>query len=252
MNKTLLTIQGLTMAFGKFLVIDRLDLTIRSGLITFMIGPNGAGKTTLINIVTSLLHPDRGKIFFKNQDITDIPSHQLVKKGITRSFQVMNVFPRLTVFQNVELPILSLLNKTRKWFSNALAYPDVTDEVNSVLEKIGLLDLKDRLAGELSHGDQRLLELGLAIAPKPELCFLDEPTSGTSPLDGARLMDLMKKLKEEQNITFVVVEHDMDMVLKFAEWIVVMHRGKILAEGKPEQIKENKEVLEIYLGEEVA
>jgi branched-chain amino acid transport system ATP-binding protein len=251
MSEIILRIEGLNKSFGKFLVINDVDLNIKSGLITFLMGPNGAGKTTLINLVTSRLHPDSGKILFKGRDITDTPPHRLVKNKITRSFQVMNVFPRLTVSQNVELPILALLKMTRKWFSGSNDYPDVNREVEKILERTGLLDKKSVLAGKLSHGDQRLLELGIAIAPRPELCFLDEPTSGTNPVEGARVMELMKKLKNEENITFVVVEHDMDTVFSFAELIVVMHKGKILAEGKPDQIRENKEVLEIYLGEEV-
>lgn len=171
MNEAILSVKGLKKSFGRFLVIDGVDLNIKSGKITFLMGPNGAGKTTLINLVTDRLHPDGGKILFKGEDITRFPAHQLVKMGITRSFQVMNVFPRLTVFQNVELPILPIMGKSRKWFTGADGYPDVTEEVNKVLEKTGLLDEKDVIAGSLSHGDQRLLELGIAIAPKPELCF---------------------------------------------------------------------------------
>ena len=252
MNEAILSVEGLTKSFGRFLVIDGVDLNIKSGKITFLMGPNGAGKTTLINLVTDRLRPDGGKILFKGQDITRFPAHLLVKMGITRSFQVMNVFSRLTVFQNVELPILPITGKSRKWFTGADGYPDVTEEVNKVLGKTGLLDKKDVIAGSLSHGDQRLLELGIAIAPRPELCFLDEPTSGTNPMEGAKVMELMKRLSIEEKITFVVVEHDMDTVFSFADWIVVMNRGAILAEGEPGQIRENKEVLEIYLGEEVA
>ena len=176
----------------------------------------------------------------------------MVRKKITRSFQVMNIFPRLTVFQNVELPILPILGKSRAWYTGANNYPDVTEEVNKILDEVGLLDKRDILAGELSHGDQRLLELGIAIAPRPELCFLDEPSSGTNPTESARALELIKRLSVKERITFVIVEHDMDVVFSLSDWIVVMNRGQILAEGEPGQIRENKEVLEIYLGEEVA
>jgi len=252
MKKAILSIKGLRKSFGKFVAIDGIDLNLKSGIITSLIGPNGAGKTTLINLVTGSLRPDKGKVFFKGDDITRLSPDKIVKKKITRSFQVMNIFPRLTVFQNIELPILPILGKSRAWFSGANNYPDVTEEVNRILEEVGLLDKRDVLAGELSHGDQRLLELAIALAPRPELCFLDEPSSGTNPAERAKVLELIKRLSVEKKTTFVVVEHDMDVVLSLSDWIVVINRGKILAEGKTGQIRENKEVREIYLGEEVA
>lgn len=252
MNKVILSIEGLRKSFGKFVAIDGIDLNLRSDMITSLIGPNGAGKTTLINLITGSLRPDKGKVFFKGDDITRLSPDKIVKKKITRSFQVMNIFPRLTVFQNIELPILPILGKSQAWFSGANNYPDVTEEVNRILEEVGLLDKRDVLAGEQSHGDQRLLELAIALAPRPELCFLDEPSSGTNPAEQAKVLELIKRLSVEKKTTFVIVEHDMDVVLSLSDWIVVMNRGKILAEGKTGQIRENKEVREIYLGEEVA
>ena len=252
MNETILSIEGLRKSFGKFVAIDGIDLNLRSNMITSLIGPNGAGKTTLINLVTGNLRPDKGKVLFKGNDVTRLSPDKMVKRGVTRSFQVMNIFPRLTVFQNIELPILPILGKSRAWFSGANNYPDVTEEVNRILEEVGLLDKRDVLAGELSHGDQRLLELAIALAPRPELCFLDEPSSGTNPAERAKVLELIKRLSVEEKITFVIVEHDMDVVLSLSDWIVVINRGKILAEGKTGQIRENKEVREIYLGEEVA
>ena len=252
MKKAILSIEGLRKSFGKFVAIDGVDLNINSDIITSLIGPNGAGKTTLINLITGSLRPDKGKVFFKGNDVTRLSPDKIVEKKITRSFQVMNIFPRLTVFQNIELPILPILGKSRAWFSGANNYPDVTEEVNRILEEVGLLDKRDVLAGELSHGDQRLLELAIALAPRPELCFLDEPSSGTNPAERAKVLELIKRLSVEKKTTFVVVEHDMDVVLSLSDWIVVMNRGKILAEGKTGQIRENKEVREIYLGEEVA
>lgn len=252
MNNIILSIEGLRKSFGKFVAIDGIDLNLRSDMITSLIGPNGAGKTTLINLITGSLRPDKGKVFFKGDNVTRLSPDKIVKKKITRSFQVMNIFPRLTVFQNIELPILPILGKSRAWFSGANNYSDVTEEVNKILEEVGLLDKRHVLAGELSHGDQRLLELGIALAPRPELCFLDEPSSGTNPVERAKVLELIKRLSVEEKITFVIVEHDMDVVLSLSDWIVVMNRGKILAEGEPGQIRENKEVREIYLGEEVA
>jgi len=251
MNEVILSIKGLRRSFGDFVAIDGIDLNLKPDIITSVIGPNGAGKTTLINLVTGSLRPDRGKVFFKGKDITRLRTDKMVKQRITRSFQVMNIFPRLTVFQNVELPILPLLGKSLKWFSGTDDHPDVTEEVNKILEEVRLLDKRDILAGELSHGDQRLLEMGIAIAPRPELCFLDEPSSGMNPAEGARVMELIKRLAAEEKVTFIVVEHDMDVVFSLSNWIVVMNKGKILAEGAPEQIRQNKEVREVYLGEEV-
>lgn len=252
MNEAILSIKGLRKSFGDFVAIDGIDLNLKSDIITSVIGPNGAGKTTLINLITGSLRPDKGKVFFKGNDVTRLSPDKIVEKKITRSFQVMNIFPRLTVFQNIELPILPILGKSRAWFSGANNYPDVTEEVNRILEEVGLLDKRDVLAGELSHGDQRLLELAIALAPRPELCFLDEPSSGTNPAERAKVLELIKRLSVEKKTTFVVVEHDMDVVLSLSDWIVVINRGKILAEGKTGQIRENKEVREIYLGEEVA
>ena len=251
MNKTILSIEGLRKSFGRFVAIDGVNLELQSDTITSLIGPNGAGKTTLINLVTGSLRPDKGRILFKGNDVTRLSPDKMVKRKITRSFQVMNIFPRLTVFQNVELPILPIFGKSRSWFSSADSHPDVTEEVDRILEEVGLLEKKDVLAGELSHGDQRLLELGIAIAPRPELCFLDEPSSGTNPTESARALELIKRLSAKERITFVIVEHDMDVVFSLSDWIVVMNRGRILAEGEPKQIRRSKEVTEIYLGEEV-
>jgi branched-chain amino acid transport system ATP-binding protein len=251
MSEAILSIKGLRKSFGDFVAIDGIDLNLKSDIITSVIGPNGAGKTTLINLVTGSLRPDRGKVFFKGDDITRLPTDKMARKRISRSFQVMNIFPRLTVSQNVQLFILPLFGKNLAWFSGTDDHSDVTEEVNRILEEVRLLDKKDMLAGELSHGDQRLLELGIAIAPKPELCFLDEPSSGMNPAESAKVMRLIKRLSTEEKITFIIVEHDMEVVFSLSDWIVVMNRGKILVEVEPDQIRENKEVREIYLGEEI-
>lgn len=249
MNEVILSIEGLRKYFGDFAAINGVELKLKSNIITSIIGPNGAGKTTLINLITGSMRPNKGRIFFKGEDITHFATDKLVKKRITRSYQVMNIFPRLTVFQNIELPILSLFGKNLKWFSGTDDHRDVTGEVNKILEEVRLLDKKNMLAGELSHGDQRLLELGIAIAPRPELCFLDEPSSGMNPLESAKVLELIKKLATTQKITFVVVEHDMDLVFSLSDWIIVMNKGEILTENKPGQIRESKEVREVYLGE---
>ncbi len=246
----LLRTEGLRKAFGHFTAVDGVSLHFTKDVLTSIIGPNGAGKTTLINLLTGSLRADSGKVYFKGQEITTMPTDERVKIGMTRSFQIMNIFPMLTVFQNIQLPVLSLLRKSLKFFSRLDAHGDAIDEVERILREIGLWEKRGILGGELSHGDQRLLEMGIAIASKPELCFLDEPTSGMNPMERVKILENIKKLSQRQT-TFVIVEHDMDVVFSLSDRIVVMHRGSIIADGKPDEIKENQNVKEVYLGEEL-
>lgn len=247
----LLRTEGLKKYFGEVHAVDEVNVSFNEGIITSIIGPNGAGKTTLINVLTGSILPDLGKVFFKGEDITRLPTHLRIKRGVSRSFQIMNIFGRLTVFNNILIPVLSLLNKTLNVYSQLSDQRDAATEAERILKVVGLWDKKDSLAGQLSHGDQRLLELGIAIATKPELCFLDEPTSGMNPVERVTVLETIKKLSAEKETTFVIVEHDMDVVFFLSDRIVVMNRGKILADGNPVQIRENKEVREIYLGEEI-
>ena len=252
MGDVILKTEGLTKSFGKFRAIDTIDLKFESGIITSIIGPNGAGKTTAVNLLTGALKPERGRVFFKGKDITSLTPDQRVKHGITRSFQIMNIFPMLTVLQNIELPLFPLLGKSLKWFNSVSRYGDVIQEAERILSELALWDKSDKVAGELSHGDQRALEMGMAIASKPEICFLDEPSSGMNPVERAAILELIKRLAEEGTTTFVIIEHDMDVIFALSEWVIVMNKGEILAEGKPDDIRQNNEVVEIYLGEEEA
>jgi len=247
-DETILRVEGLRKSFGDFCAINGITLDIRPNMITSVIGPNGAGKTTLINLVTGSLRSDTGRVLFKGEDITYLPIHKMMKRRINRSFQIMNFFPRLSVFDNVELSLLPVFGRSLSWFLRSNSYQDIIKAVESVLEKVKLLDKKDLPAGQVSHGDQRLLELGIAIAPRPELCFLDEPSSGMGRSESFKVAELIKKLSAEDKITFVIIEHDMDVVFSLSDWIVVMNKGEVLTEGEPEQIKGNKEVQEIYLG----
>ncbi len=247
----LLRTDGLRKAFGHFTAVDGVNIHFTADAMTSIIGPNGAGKTTLINLLTGSLPVDSGKIFFKGEEITTMPTDERVRRGIGRSFQIMNIFPMLTVFQNIQLPVLSLLGKSLKFFSRLDAHRDAIDEVEGVLKEVGLRDKRKMVAGELSHGDQRLLEMGIAIASKPELCFLDEPTAGMNPVERVKILENIKKLSQEKRTTFIIVEHDMDVVFSLSDRIVVMHRGSIIADGKPNEIKENQNVKEVYLGEEL-
>jgi branched-chain amino acid transport system ATP-binding protein len=249
--KEIIRTENLGKYFGKMAAVHEVTLTLQEGLFTSVIGPNGAGKTTLINLLSGYLLPDRGKILFQGSEITRLGADKRVRIGISRSFQVMNIFPRMTVFQNVLLPVLSRLNKTSRAFSSLLSQKEAVGEAERILVEVWLKDEKDFPAGELSHGDQRLLELGIAVASNPQLCFLDEPSSGMNPIERIKVLELVKKLAAERKTTFIIVEHDMDIVFSLSDWIVVMNRGEILAEGRPDEIRANREVREIYLGEEV-
>lgn len=247
----LLRTEDLSKAFGHFKAVDGVNIHFTADPLTSIIGPNGAGKTTLINLLTGSLPVDSGRIFFKGEEITKMPTNERVKRGIGRSFQIMNIFPMLRVFQNIQIPILSLLNKSLEFFSRLDAHGEVINEVERILKEVGLWDKRGLLAGELSHGDQRLLEMGIAIASQPELCFLDEPTSGMNPGERVKIMENIKRLSKEKRTTFIIVEHDMDVVFGLSDRIVVMHRGRVIADGRPDEIKENQNVKEVYLGEEL-
>jgi branched-chain amino acid transport system ATP-binding protein len=249
--KEIIRTENLGKYFGKMAAVHEVTLTLQEGLFTSVIGPNGAGKTTLINLLSGYLLPDRGKVLFKGSEITRLGPDKRVRMGISRSFQVMNIFPRMTVFQNILLPVLSRLNKTSRAFSSLLSQKEAVGEAEKILVEVWLKDERDFPAGELSHGDQRLLELGIAVASNPLVCFLDEPSSGMNPIERIKVLELVKKLAAERRTTFIIVEHDMDIVFSLSDWIVVMNRGEILAEGRPDEIRANREVREIYLGEEV-
>jgi len=249
--KEIIRTEGLAKYFGEMAAVHEVNLTLQEGLFSSIIGPNGAGKTTLINLLSGYLLPDAGRIFFREADVTRTPPHKRVKMGISRSFQIMNIFPRLTVFQNILLPVLSRLNKNSRPFSALKNNKEAVEETEKILNEVWLWEEKDSPAGKLSHGGQRFLELGIAVAANPQLCFLDEPSSGMNPIERVNVLELVKKLSGERKTTFAIVEHDMDVVFSISDWIVVMNRGEILAEGKPEDIRNNREVRDIYLGEEI-
>ena len=243
--------EGLGKYFGEMAAVHEVTLGLKEGLFTSIIGPNGAGKTTLINLLSGYLLPDRGRIFFQGTEVTRMRPDKRVKIGISRSFQVMNIFPRLTVFENILLPVLSRLNKNSRPLASVRKQKEAVAEAEKILREVWLWEEKDSPAGKLSHGDQRLLELGIAVASNPQVCFLDEPSSGMNPIERVKVLALVKKISAERKTTFAIVEHDMDVVFSLSDWIVVMNRGEILAEGKPDEIRDNKEVRDIYLGEEI-
>jgi len=243
--------EGLGKYFGEMAAVHEVTLGLKEGLFTSIIGPNGAGKTTLINLLSGYLLPDRGRIFFRGEEVTRMRPEKRVKIGISRSFQVMNIFPRLTVFENILLPVLSRMNKNSRPLASLKSQKEAVAEAERTLQEVWLQEEKDSPAGKLSHGDQRLLELGIAVSSNPQLCLHNEPSSGMNPIERVKVLELVKKLAAERKTTFAIVEHDMDVVFSLSDWIVVMNRGEVLAEGKPDEIRENKEVRDIYLGEEI-
>lgn len=251
MNEPLMEISKLNKAFGMVVTARDIDIVLQRGVLTSIIGPNGAGKSTLINILTGLLRPDSGRIRFAGRDITDTSIHDRVRLGLCRSFQVANVFPDLTVLENVAIPTMAVHNKTTRLFGRSRSETEVLRETDAVLEKTALIGERDTYAKALSHGDQRLLEVAIALAAKPRLLFLDEPTAGMNPMERVKILETIRRLHESREITFVIVEHDMDIVFSLSERVIVLHRGDIIGDGTPDQIKANAQVREVYLGEEV-
>jgi branched-chain amino acid transport system ATP-binding protein len=238
-------------SFGEFAAINGVDMMLERGALTSIIGPNGAGKTTLINLFTGRLPCDSGRLLFDGADVTGLTPHQRVRLGISRSFQITNVFQQMTVAENLHLPVLARLGRAGRAFARLDRDPEAHAEVDSVLSDIGLAKMRDVRAKVLPHGDQRLLEIGMAIACRPRLCFLDEPCSGMNPGERAQVQELVRKLTKLRDVTFVIIEHDMDVVFALSDRIIVMHQGKVLTEGKPEAIRNHAGVKEIYLGEDV-
>ncbi len=247
----LLRTEKLRKYFGVVSAADDMDLQIEEGMLTAIIGPNGAGKTTLINLLTGNIPVDSGKVFFRDEEITHLSIHKRVKKGICRSFQIMNIFPKLSVYENIQIPVFSFFNRSLGFFRPTSQHGDVNEKVKRLLKEIGLADKKGLPAGTLSHGDQRLLEIGLAMASEPKLLFLDEPTAGMNPVERVKVLENIRRLSKEKQSTFVIIEHDMDIVFSLSDRIIVLHRGQILADGVPEAIKKNKDVQKVYLGEEI-
>jgi branched-chain amino acid transport system ATP-binding protein len=251
MSETLLDVRKLNKAFGMVVTAKDLDFSLQRGVLTSIIGPNGAGKSTLINLLTGSLAPDSGEIWFLDRDITHEPIHSRVKQGLCRSFQVVNVFSNLTLFENVAIPILSVKRKARSLLRLISNDKDVQAEVEKILDRVGLLSQSRVVAQALSHGDQRVLEVAIALAAKPRLLFLDEPTAGMNPVERTKILQTIRQLAQTGDVSFVIVEHDMDIVFALSERIIALHRGEIIGDGSKEQIKMNPQVREVYLGEEV-
>ncbi|MGA2316381.1 MAG: ABC transporter ATP-binding protein [Thermodesulfobacteriota bacterium] len=244
----MLQVESLMKSFDDFMAVNGANLTVDKGEIVAVIGPNGAGKTTLFNLITGALKRDRGRIVFKGEDIGELPPYEICKKGISRSYQIVNIFPRLTVFGNVQVAVLSHQRRSSNLFRPAQGI--AVNETKSILESMGLSDKEKSIAGSLSHGDQKILEIAIALGNEPELLILDEPTAGMSPEETQATMELVKRLANQRGLTILFCEHDMDIVFSIAQSIMVMRHGQTIIQGSLEEVRNNKEVQEAYLGGE--
>src|SRR5579884_482846 len=236
--------ERLTVRFGGLAALNQVDFAVGRGEIRAIIGPNGAGKSTFFNCVTGVLRPTSGRILFNGEDITGLPPNLISRKGIARSYQITNILPNATALENVRIAAQS---RRHGWsmLAHHRAYRDIIEKAEASLEAVGLLAKAYELAANLSHGEQRTLEIAIALATEPQLLCLDEPTAGMSAAETHETMLLVRRIAE--HLTILIVEHDMQVVMELAQRITVFHYGEILAEGPPEEIQQNPRVLEVYL-----
>jgi branched-chain amino acid transport system ATP-binding protein len=236
--------EALTIRFGGLTALDGINFEVQRGEIRAIIGPNGAGKSTFFNCLTGVLRPSSGRIFFNGEDITGLAPDRISQKGIARSYQITNILPNATTLENVRIAVQS---RRHSWsmLRHHSAYRDIMDKAEAVLESVGLRAKADELAATLSHGEQRNLEIGIALATEPQLLCLDEPTAGMSAAETHDTMELVRRIAKDH--TILIVEHDMQVVMALAQRITVLHYGDLLAEGTPAEIQQNPRVLEVYL-----
>ena len=247
---SLLETDGLTKQFGGLTAVDEVSFAVDSGETRAVIGPNGAGKSTLINCITGMLEPTAGSVFFDGEDITGMDPHVAVQTGISKSFQTASIFPDMTVKENVE--IAALAAEHGSFQLNFLRKRESFEEVHRIsermLEAVELLGRREETAGSLPYGDKRRLEIAIALASEPEMLFMDEPTAGMSPEETNSTVDLIEELQEDLGLTILIVEHDMEIIFRIADRILVLNRGRAIADGSPEAVRGDAEVQEAYLG----
>lgn len=233
-------IDNITKTFGKFTALNQVSTVLAENMVSAIIGPNGAGKTTLVNVCTGMFPPDKGRIYFNNVDLTKLSPHKRVKMGVARTFQIVNIFSELTVYENLKVPLLFAKPKKK-----------VPEAAEALLESYGLTALKDTRAVNISHGDQKLLEMTMAVSVEPRVLFLDEPTAGVGMEEKEKIIKTVENFRGRDMVT-AVIEHDMDTVFRIADRIIVMNEGEVIAQGSPEEIKANDFVRRIYLKEEAS
>ena len=244
----LLECRGLVRRFGALVAVDGIDLAVEPGEIRAVIGPNGAGKSTVFNLITSVLKPSAGQVIFVGEDITGMPVHEVAQKGIARTFQLCHIFPALTVRENVR--IAAQARDARRWqfLGGGRVLNRSASAADEAIARLRLTRMADATAAMLSHGDQRLLEIAMAIAQKPRLLMLDEPTQGLSIEETGRAVQILKDMLMEGDLSVLLVEHDMEVVFKLADNITVLHRGRVIADGSPAAVRASAQVRSAYLG----
>ncbi len=243
----MLEVERVTKAFNGFVAVRAVSLTVARGTIAAVIGPNGAGKTTLFNLITGHLPVDGGRIVLRGRDITGLPAHQIARLGVSRSFQRINVFPRLTAFANIQAAVLAHRGRGLDFLTRVDRL--LREETEAVLASVGLAALAHEVAGRLSYGDQKRLELGIALASDPQLLLLDEPTAGMSPAETRATIQLIERIAGERGLTLLFTEHDMSVVFAIAQRITVLHQGEVIASGPPAVVREDPRVRSVYLGQ---
>jgi branched-chain amino acid transport system ATP-binding protein len=242
----ILEVDGVTQRFGKFTALSNVSASFEAGKLTAIIGPNGAGKSTFFNVVSGAFAPSEGRIRFQGRDITGSPQHAFAREGIAKSFQITNVFRRLTAHENVRVAAQMRTARFALWRPRR-SLPGLSEKADALLARVGLAHCRDRVAADLAHGQQRALEIAMALASDPVLLLMDEPTAGMSPEETTQMMRLIRELAAER--TVVLVEHKMKLVMGLCERLIVLHHGTFLAEGTPDEIRANAEVRRVYLGE---
>ncbi|WP_424002370.1 ABC transporter ATP-binding protein [Haloarcula salina] len=247
---TVLETERLTKQFGGLTAVDEVDMAIEQGEGVSLIGPNGAGKSTFINLVTRRLDPSYGEILFKGDSIVGMEPHQVVQMGMSKSFQTASIFPELTVEENAVIAALAAEHGSFRFnfFRHENAYPEVTRVADEVLKSVGLYEERESQADSLDYGNKRRLEIGIALAAEPDMLLMDEPTAGMSPEETKSTVELIKEVKRELDLTFLLVEHDMEIVFDISDRIVVLNRGSVIAEGTPDEVQNDPAVQEAYLG----
>jgi branched-chain amino acid transport system ATP-binding protein len=250
MAEPMLRVDGVSKRFGGLVAVDTVRLDVRTGEIHALIGPNGAGKTTLVHLLSGALAPDTGRVFFGGADVTTRAFHERVALGLARSYQVTSLFRAFSALDNVALAVQARSGTSLRFWTPVAAERALFDEARAILAEIGLAARADARAGHLSHGEQRSLEVGLALATRPKLLLLDEPMAGMGPEESERMIALIDALKAR--VTVLLIEHDMDAVFRLADRISVLVNGRVIATGQPDEIRANAEVKRAYLGEEQA
>ena len=246
----LLQVQDLVKQFGALRATDHVSLQVQGGEIHALIGPNGAGKTTLVAQLSGHLSSDSGRIRFDGEDITALPTHERVHRGLARSFQITRLFKSFTVLENIALSVQARSGHSFSFWRPVENESGLHQQALAVLQELGLESRADALASELSHGEQRILELGLAVATEPKLLLLDEPMAGAGPVESERILNLILQLRKR--VAILLIEHDMDAVFRLANRISVLVNGAVIASGTPQEIRHNPQVVAAYLGEELA